>query len=254
MKRKKQLPNSIRPKRMPGHSIQEKGDQIFDIAILWIIAIAILGAMAMTLWIVNAQGTVPSQWPFTIAAIALAVGLGVWTYKSMSRWKNNQVGFIGEVYVGQKLEELAALGFKVLHDVPCPMGNIDHILIGQKGIYTIETKTRAKSNSNDRVTFDGKHLRVAGAIPDRDPIAQSMRQALWLHRLIEQRTGQSVFVRPVLVFPGWYVVSAQSNSNVWIRNENSLRTSLKSERETLTDKAVDQIYKMTLNVVRSQNT
>ncbi|MGN6201270.1 MAG: nuclease-related domain-containing protein [Solirubrobacterales bacterium] len=52
-------------------------------------------------------------------------------------------GAEGEEVVGGILETLAADGWHVIHDVSFGRGNIDHIVVGPGGIYSIETKSRA---------------------------------------------------------------------------------------------------------------
>ena len=58
-------------------------------------------------------------------------------------------GAEGEEVVGGILEGLAADGWHVIHDVSFGRGNIDHIVVGPGGIYTVETKSRAGRLSLD---------------------------------------------------------------------------------------------------------
>jgi hypothetical protein len=51
-------------------------------------------------------------------------------------------GAEGEEVVGKILEELAGDGWHVLHDVSFGRGNIDHVVVGPGGIFTVETKSR----------------------------------------------------------------------------------------------------------------
>jgi hypothetical protein len=51
-------------------------------------------------------------------------------------------GAEGEEVVGRILEGLRERGWYVIHDVSFGRGNIDHIVIGPGGIFTIETKSR----------------------------------------------------------------------------------------------------------------
>lgn len=51
-------------------------------------------------------------------------------------------GAEGEEAVGRILEGLSAGGWCVIHDVAFGRGNIDHIVVGPGGIFTIETKSR----------------------------------------------------------------------------------------------------------------
>src|SRR4029077_13677170 len=60
-------------------------------------------------------------------------------------------GAEGEEVVGKVLEGLAEDGWCVIHDVCFGRGNIDHIVVGPGGIFTIETKSRGGRVSLDRL-------------------------------------------------------------------------------------------------------
>ena len=47
----------------------------------------------------------------------------------------------GEEQVGGLLEGLAGQGWHVVHDASLGRGNVDHILIGPGGVFTVETKS-----------------------------------------------------------------------------------------------------------------
>jgi hypothetical protein len=66
----------------------------------------------------------------------------------VERWSRGEQG---ELVVGELLESLAADGWRVLHDISLGRGNIDHVLIGPAGIFTIETKSHAGRIHIDRV-------------------------------------------------------------------------------------------------------
>lgn len=50
-------------------------------------------------------------------------------------------GASGEEEVGELLEGLCERGWQVIHDASLGQGNVDHILIGPGGVFTIETKS-----------------------------------------------------------------------------------------------------------------
>jgi hypothetical protein len=50
-------------------------------------------------------------------------------------------GATGEEHVGRLLDELAGSDWRVLHDASLGRGNVDHILIGPAGVFTVETKS-----------------------------------------------------------------------------------------------------------------
>jgi hypothetical protein len=50
-------------------------------------------------------------------------------------------GARGEEHVGALLEQLTDRGWRVIHDASLGHGNVDHIMIGPPGVFTIETKS-----------------------------------------------------------------------------------------------------------------
>jgi hypothetical protein len=89
-------------------------------------------------------------------------------------------GASGEEHVGGLLDEMADSGWEVIHDASLGRGNVDHILIGPAGVFTVETKSH------------GGPIRVGrlhGAVLSQ---AQAQRKA------IERVTGMPV--EPLLVF------------------------------------------------------
>jgi hypothetical protein len=50
-------------------------------------------------------------------------------------------GAAGEEQVGGLLDQMSDRGWRVIHDASLGRGNVDHILIGPPGVFTIETKS-----------------------------------------------------------------------------------------------------------------
>jgi hypothetical protein len=103
----------------------------------------------------------------------------------IERWEQ---GGDGERHVGGILDRLADRGWRVLHDVDTGRGNIDHILVGPGGVFTVETKSHGGRVAADRV--------------DERMLRQAYAQAKYLERLIAQP------VTPLLVFSRAYLVGA----------------------------------------------
>lgn len=102
---------------------------------------------------------------------------------AIARWvlplvERRDRGATAEEHVGGLLDQLA--GWRVLHDASMGRGNVDHILIGPAGVFTVETKSHPGP----------VHVaRVHGA---------TLRQAHAQRRTVEAVTGLSV--EPLLVF------------------------------------------------------
>jgi hypothetical protein len=122
---------------------------------------------------------------FELGAIAALLGVRPAVERDIGRWRR---GAEGEEVVGQILDELAAGGLHVLHDVSFGRGNIDHVAIGPGGVFAIETKSYG-----GRVSLDGL-----------DP--KLLTQAYAEKKTLEEKIG--VAVRPLLVFSRAYVIGS----------------------------------------------
>jgi hypothetical protein len=89
-------------------------------------------------------------------------------------------GAAGEEHVGALLDQLAGADWSVIHDASFGHGNIDHIVCGPGGLFTVETKSHP------------------GPIKVRALHGGLLRQAQEERETIERVTGERV--EPLLVF------------------------------------------------------
>lgn len=189
------------------------------------VAIAVLWGVAAVEWIWTWQGVRPTPVYMTATAAVLTA---VFLWRTRSAWKilkQLRLGIEGERAVGEYLDRLRGLGLRVYHDIPGDSGNIDHVIISTRGVFSIETKTRSKPVKGDcKVAYDGKAISVNGGAPDRSAIVRAKAQARQLRRLLKEHTGQDYPVRPVVLFPGWYVDTPDpsAQSEVWVLSPNAL--------------------------------
>ncbi len=126
-----------------------------------------------------------------------------------------RLGYDGEVTVGQELNQLLRDGYCVYHDIPADKFNIDHIVVGKKGVFAIETKARSKPNSDQRqkdatVEYNGKAL-IFPKWTDTETINQAKRQASWFSKWLGSAIGEPVAVRAIVALPGWFVKRTSSD-------------------------------------------
>ena len=129
--------------------------------------------------------------------------------------KITRLGYEGEVAVGQELNQLMLNGYYVYHDFPADDFTIDHIIVGQSGVFAVETKAQSKSTTrsvsgNATVTYNGRLLLFPQGV-DLKTIEQAKHQAAWLTNWIGSAVGEKVAVRPVVALPGWYVKRTSPN-------------------------------------------
>jgi hypothetical protein len=234
--------------RYPGQSIQYMlDDGVTDITIR-IMIISSFFLVAMQTW--NLYLT-PSNlqfqaWAMTVIAFAIAVVLipsSILKYRNMKRLREARNG---ERIVAEHLNQLIGDGYTVFHDLPCGfkknkkmLFNIDHVLVGKKGIFAVETKTMRKvKGKQDRLEFDGQHIVRFGKPLKDDPIAQAERQAQWLKHELAETTGKHFDITPVVTFPGWYIVRKTPPKQILVLSTPTievLRSILAKRDERLTD-------------------
>lgn len=216
-------PLKDKPLRLPGQSVQEERDKIVDdvnSSMIQALMIIVLALLEWYRWFISMP---PAPAVYTAAAV-LAI---VWAYlrfrKVKPRLRALRLAADGEKAVGQFLEKLRSEGFQVFHDVVGDNFNVDHILIGPQGVFTVETKTWNKPKNFDaRVIFDGVGIKVGQYSPDRDVAVQAKAQASWMQRLLLESAGRTVSVRPVVLFPGWFVENTSGFGDLWVLEPKAL--------------------------------
>jgi hypothetical protein len=78
---------------------------------------------------------------FLASELALLVSMFVISRYVLPLVERRDRGAQGEEHVGSLLEELSDGDWQVIHDATLGRGNVDHILIGPAGVFTVETKS-----------------------------------------------------------------------------------------------------------------
>ena len=119
-----------------------------------------------------------------------------------------RVGATGEEAVGVRLERLHHHGWQVLHSIPVGEGDadIDHVLIGPGGVFTVNTK----NHPGKRIWVAGNTIQINGHY---HPYIRNARfEAQRASRMLSRSLNRPVGVRSVLV-----LLTGSSNSNVTIK-------------------------------------
>lgn len=227
-------------RRLPGQGLWESifHERLVTIALWFGLAMGLFVSVIVDL----AYRLSHSQVVGSHMVVLLITGLvmATWSvHQAFHRARSERLGLEGEVAVAQSLESLVAHGCRVFHDLqPSPMStrgvdgdgrgpNIDHVVVSPVGLFVIETKTRSKrirAGENPVVQFNGHEIRIDGRSPHRDPLAQVRAAAADLSRYLSQEAQVRPPLRPVVLFPGWYVKStgAARESDVWVLNDTAL--------------------------------
>lgn len=155
-----------------------------------------------------------------------------------TEWDSWQKGLAGERRVGAELNRLGHHGWRVLHSIPLANKvDIDHLLIGPGGVFSINTKHHHKKAvwvGDDSVKVD--HGKPA-------PYARKSRaEAKRVVRVLEHYCDFPVPVEPVLVFVGvteLKVVATQLSVRVYQERQVAALAPLSG---VLTAEQVEQVY------------
>jgi hypothetical protein len=235
-KAKKDSPLKSGLLRQAGQSLDERfNDLLLDRVTVPLLLAGFTIILAALEWVRTLLPTPPMPRVVSIVALVVSAGAAYRVWRSFPELQALREGRDGERAVGEYLERLRADGYRAFHDVIGDGFNIDHVLVGPAGVFTVETKTYSKTRGVEpKIRFDGEVITVAGFEPDRNPIVQARAQAAWLRAILQESTGQKLPVRPVLVYPGWFIEQiGNSKREIWVLNPKALPDFLRHERQSL---------------------
>jgi hypothetical protein len=237
MSKKRTSPIKEKTLRHPGQSLDEKLDKIIseDVVHYYFLGIGFI-LWAGYEWLRYYFKIPPNPVIPTVLAILVAPYCA---YKLLKIYKETRLiiqGREGERAVGQYLESLRADGCIVFHDIIAENFNLDHVVVSKKGIYAIETKTYSKPEKGEaKILFDGEKLSIQGAGSYNQPVIQVNSASTWLQNTLKASTGKTFTVKPVILFPGWFVESTEQGkkSNTWVLNPKALPAYMKNQPEMI---------------------
>jgi len=136
--------------------------------------------------------------PFVLAMVFPLAG--IWHY--WKRYRDSKMGVEGENMVTQVLKSRLNDDYYLVNDVLYindrnKKENIDHVVLGPKGVFAIETK-----HYRGRVTYKSGFWRVPFPLK-RSPSSQAKGNAFWVNKAIKASgvfETLKVWVKPIVVF------------------------------------------------------
>jgi hypothetical protein len=204
--------------RAPGQYARERGLELSLRPVL--IAVLALLAMLIAWQGIGLRGI--SLVLFELGAIGTMASADRLYSDQAGRWLR---GAEGERVVGEVCAELKGNGWHAIHDVSLGHGNVDHILVGPGGIFTIETKSHP------------------GHIPIDHIDPKMLKQAYAEKKLLERITGLDV--QPLLVFSRAYLVGSvpAQRGGVTILPARMLEHYFSRRRPVMAAEHADQVHR-----------
>lgn len=218
-------PIKDKPLRQPGQSLYEQLQTIaFEKLLGWYVALVFAWILAGLEWFYYLTEAPRSPVWMTIAAVALTLFAFVRGYLLLENARRVKLGMHGEQVVGQYLDGLRGKGYRVFHDLLDSDGQIDHIVVCDRGVFTVETKTASKPVRGEaRIVWDGKGVSINDGAVYKAPIRQAKAQREHVRRILREITGFDYKVQPAVVYPGWFVEALPgAHDEVWVLNPKGL--------------------------------
>jgi Nuclease-related domain len=170
---------------------------------------------------------------FLAAEMALLVSMFVISRNVLPLLERRDRGALAEEHVGGLLDGLPRDRWRVIHDASLGRGNVDHIVIGPPGVFTIETKSHP---GPVRVG------RVHGAI-----LAQAQAQSKAIGWVTDAE------VEPLVVFSrAWVDRPGARRKGVRVLPARMLVGNLSRRPTVLTTEEVEQAHELLVEALREQ--
>jgi hypothetical protein len=226
--RRSPLPH--RPLRYAGQSLDEEIDLQRQKALTYIVVSGACAAVVLAEWLAVIIKSPTKPWIPTALTVLIGGYSAIRLWRIQRRLRNLELGRDGERIVAEELDILKKEGASVLHDIVGEGFNVDHVVCCPQGVFLIETKTRSVPTAGkSTVVYDGSRVLVNGIEADRDAIRQASALASWLEKTLLGSTGRRFAVRPVVVFPGWFVEPGPKGAAVWVLNPKALPAFIRHE-------------------------
>lgn len=210
-------------RRPAGESLRLKIDQLGEDFEGHIAALCLVGMFSAGVMV-----GLPASRRAMFGAVLFAVNIiaGVYAAPRLARLarelRAHRLGYKGERVVAEELNRLLAEGFAVFHDLPFNGYNIDHLLVGTRGVFVVETKTRSKRTDarwekKATAVFDGRTIRFNDSL-DVDAVKQARLNAREVARWLSASTGEQVEAQAILAVPGWWISDAPPIDGLTARN------------------------------------
>jgi hypothetical protein len=132
-----------------------------------------------------------------------------------------QVKFLRDanVAIGHQLQQTSTEGTRVFHDVGTTAGIVDHVIIGQKGLYAINVVAR-RSSKKAHARLRENNIEYSNGKAGQSIVDISAKTTR-LQKEFRELLGHKVRVRSVIAVPGWDVGEQSCDEHLLV-NERTI--------------------------------
>ncbi len=155
-----------------------------------------------------------------IGFLAFATLLAAWRL-GRTILARRQVKFVRDanVAVGHQLQNIATGANRVFHDIETSAGIVDHVLVGQTGIYAVNVVAHRGGDKGSAI-LSGSDLTFTNSNKTKAVVDVTASTAR-LEKEICKLLGHKIRVRSVIAVPGWDI-GEQASENHLLVNERTI--------------------------------
>jgi low affinity Fe/Cu permease len=183
------------------------------------------------------------EWQLYVLLSALAAAALFALYRlirTVFAWRTVRFMRDANIAIGHQLQRIASAHGRAYHDVPTTAGIVDHVLIGQSGVYAINVVARRhlKQGSVALGSNDLHFSNTEKTLPIVDVIATTHR----LEKEFRKILGKNIRVRSVIAVPGWEISKQSGNDHLLVNERNlPMISGWKDQRDYLMNEDVDAL-------------
>jgi hypothetical protein len=185
-------------------------------------------------------------WQLNLFLTVLAFGAALALFRLARTFiTRRQVRFLRDanIAIGHQLQRIATGFGRVYHDIETSAGIIDHIIVGQNGVYAINVFAQ-RPVKNGSAELENNNL-VFSPSGKPQSIVQTGKRTAALERDFRRLLDHRVRVRSVIAVPGWHIHEQSSDEHLLV-NDRSLPMlrGWKDQADCLMNEDVDALQEM----------
>lgn len=151
--------------------------------------------------------------------LLLAVGLAIFRL-GKTIIARRQVRFLRDanIAIGHQLRQNSNGGTQVFHDAETSAGIVDHVLLGQRGLYAVNVVAR-RAPVGGNVSLAGNALQFSDS-DDDESVVNIAAKTRRLEKEFGELLGHQVRVRSVIAVPGWEVIEQSDEDHLLVNERN----------------------------------
>ena len=229
-------------RRLPGQSIREEWNRLFDDKVMGYF-FAVLGTwlLAIWQWIYWWTGSKPSPAFATVLASIVTIYCAYRIWRLYPEFRNLNLGEKGERRVSEVLRTLRHKDYVTFDDLLLEGVNVDHVVVGPGGVFAVETKTYSVFGNGIAGIAPNGELHLSGKPALKDPLKQARASAAIVSTELKRWTRCDIWVNPVVVLPGWRIDPPKVETDVVVLNEQTTAEFFKTRPEKLDSSKIREI-------------